>query len=384
MRLLLLTSVYPSPRRPVKGVFNQQLVAALRAAGDDVRVVVPVPWTDLLVTRPTASPAREARYRVWWYPPRVAHPTHHRWMARSIRSTVTAATRDWQPDLVAGYWTHPDGTVALQAARQLGVPGVLLVGGSDIHLLAKDPSRRQVIVDTLREARRVITVGHPLRDAVIALGADADHVGTFTRGVDTARFHPGAADDARAALRLPLDRPIAVWVGRMVPVKGLDVLLDAWRAIAQHPSRPLLCLVGDGAERRPLQRSVADLGDAVRFIGNTPHAQLGDWYRAADVNLLPSRSEGIPNVLLEGLACGTPFIASNVGSVASLAADSCVLVPPGDRAALGDALLRWAEIPPMSRRVTVAIDDRDTATAALRQQFADVIGAGDQHLQPVA
>ncbi|HEY4099464.1 MAG TPA: glycosyltransferase [Gemmatimonadales bacterium] len=384
MRLLLLTSVYPSPRRPVKGVFNQQLVAALRAAGDDVRVVVPVPWTDLLVTRPTAPAAHETRYRVWWYPPRMAHRTHHRWMARSVLASVTAATRDWQPDLVAGYWTHPDGTVALHAARRLGVPGVLLVGGSDIHLLAKDRSRRKVIVDTLRDARRVITVGHPLRDAVIALGVDADHVGTFTRGVDTARFHPGAADHARAALGLPLDRPIAVWVGRMVPVKGVDVLLDAWHAIARHPSHPLLCLVGDGAGRRSLERRAADLGDTVRFIGNTPHAQLGDWYRAADVNLLPSRSEGIPNVLLEGLACGAPFIASDVGSVSSLVVDSCVLVPPGDRTALADALRHWAEIPPMSRRVTVAIDDRATATAALRRQFADVIGATDPHLQPIA
>ncbi|HEY3933841.1 MAG TPA: glycosyltransferase [Gemmatimonadales bacterium] len=384
MRLLLVTSVYPSPRRPVKGVFNQQLVSALRAAGDDVRVVVPIPWTDLLLTRPAAPPAPQTRYPVWWYPPRVAHQTHHRWMAHRVLPAIDAATSDWRPDVVVGYWTHPDGTVALQGAKRLAVPGVILAGGSDIHLLTRDPARRPVILETLHAANRVVTVGISLREAVIALGVDPAAIGAFTRGVDLTRFHPGPAHMARNALGLPADRPIALWVGRMVPVKGLDLLVEAWRTVTQHPARPLLCLVGDGAERRNLERRSAEYGDSIWFVGNVRHDQLADWYRAADVVVLPSRSEGIPNVLLEGLACGTPFIASDVGGVRSLASDPSVVVPPGDTAALARALEGWAEIPPMTRRSSAQVADASTAVEGLRRQFSELIALSDRPLEPVA
>ncbi len=75
------------------------------------------------------------------------------------------------------------------------------------------------------------------------------------------------------------------------------------------------------------------------FAGSVAHGRLGDWYRAADLTVLPSRSEGVPNVLLESLACGTPFVASRVGGVPALAPDPRALVPPGDAGALADALL---------------------------------------------
>jgi teichuronic acid biosynthesis glycosyltransferase TuaC len=379
--LLLITSSYPSPRRPTKGTFNHDLVTALRGAGDEVRVVVPVPWTDLFRARKTASPIEGVNYATWWYPPRVGHADYHRWMARPILGAVRQATQAWRPELVLGYWTHPDGTVALSAARTLGIPGALLVGGSDVNVLTQDPRRRRIIVDTLRAADRVFAVGDALRQSIIALGVPADHVATFERGIDHELFNPGTPREARNRLQLPLDRPIVMWVGRMVPVKGLDILLKSWVSVSKHHARPLLLLIGDGEERPSLQEQATRFGDAVRFVGSVGHDALPDWYRAADCVVLPSRSEGIPNVLLEGLACGTPFVASAVGGVPALANPESRTVPAEQAAALATALTERIALPPMTHRACVAVIDRRSATADLRRDLRAMLEPADRHTE---
>jgi glycosyltransferase involved in cell wall biosynthesis len=165
-------------------------------------------------------------------------------------------------------------------------------------------------------------------------------VSVVRRGVDRQRFSPGDKAEARRRLGLPAEQKVLLWVGRMVPVKGLDVLLKALTLLPPDEA-PLTVLVGDGAERRALEaaaRSGLPQG-AVRFVGGVPHAELPSWYRAADLMVLPSRSEGVPNVLLEALACGTGFLASDVGSVRELASDpGRELVPAGDPVALASGI----------------------------------------------
>src|SRR5262249_25688751 len=94
------------------------------------------------------------------------------------------------------------------------------------------------------------------------------------------------------------------------------------------------------------------LSDFVHFAGAVGQEQLPDWYRAADVTVLPSRSEGIPNVLRESLACGTPFVASQVGGIPEIADEAtCRLVPPEDANALANAVVEvlsrpaWGMVP---------------------------------------
>jgi teichuronic acid biosynthesis glycosyltransferase TuaC len=373
MRLLLLTARYPSRRRPTTATFNRELVAGLREAGDDVRVVAPVAWTDLLLASSTGTAEPEVSYPIWWYPPRMAQASHHRWMQRTVLPTIARLTATWRPDLMLAYWTHPDGTVALEAARRLQIPAALLVGGSDILVLTRTPARRAIIIETLRRADRVLAVGSALRQNILALGVPPEQVGVFHRGVDTTRFHPGDPLAARARLSLPLDRPVFVWVGRMVAVKGLDVLFDAWNRIRDHATRPLLLLIGDGEQRNSLQRRAASWSDTVRFIGPVAHAELPDWYRAADAVLLPSRSEGVPNVLLESLACGTPFIASDVGGVRELADRVSVVVPPDNAAALAAALVERLRQPVLSLHAEGAVPARSEAVAALREELRSLI-----------
>src|SRR5262249_20192692 len=102
-----------------------------------------------------------------------------------------------------------------------------------------------------------------------------------------------------------------------------------------------LVAVGDGPLRPDLERQAAASGlcGRVRFIGSRPWSELPDWYRAADVFCLPSHSEGVPNVLLEASACGTPWVASQVGGIPEIAnLGVSRLVPPNTPPALAAAL----------------------------------------------
>jgi glycosyltransferase involved in cell wall biosynthesis len=128
----------------------------------------------------------------------------------------------------------------------------------------------------------------------------------------------------------------------MVPVKGLDVLLDACSELVRRGVDFHLHLLGEGPLRPALEAQCAALGLCrhITFAGGMAHERLADWYRAADLTVLASHSEGIPNVLLESLACGTQFIATRVGGIPEIAHGQISPLPPaGDAAALAEAII---------------------------------------------
>jgi len=363
MRLLFITNIFPSPLLPTKGPFNFQLVRAL-SRRHQVRVVAPLAWTDELAARrkgarlppgrrsePEAPPGGQGEHPRYYFTPKILRGQYGRFMWHSVRRVVLSQLDKFQPDVVLGYWVHPDGEVAVRAARLAGVPSAVIVGGSDVLLLAQSPGRRRRILKVLHATDAVIPVSDDLKTKLIGIGIAADKVHVVPRGVDSDRFSPGSRDDSRRKLNIRPDARVVVWVGRMVPVKGLDVLLDACgRLLHGAGALPFhLYLVGDGPLRETLSHRAVKLGVAggVSFVGAVPHSELVDWYRAADLTVLPSRSEGVPNVLRESLACGTPFVASAVGGIPEIADDAtCRLVPPEDPASLAAALARAIECRP--------------------------------------
>jgi glycosyltransferase involved in cell wall biosynthesis len=349
VKLLLVTTVFPSPLQPEKGAFNHEMVRSF-GSSHAVQVIAPIPWPVVWrawrqgVSWDTARRFGnvDVRHPVYGYTPYALRSCYGGFFRWSIRRAVDESLRDYSPDVVAGYWAHPDGYAALAIARRLGVPCVIMVGGSDVLLLGQQPRRGRLIREVLQGADAIVTVSEDLRQAVLRWSVPADKVHVVCRGVDLARFTPGNRDEARQRLGIAPRDPMLLWVGHMVPVKGLDLLLEAC-AIAAAKTPFHLYLVGDGPLRAELQRrcSVLSIADRVSFAGAVSHASLPDWYRAADWTVLSSRSEGIPNVLLESAACGTPFIAPRVGGIPEVA-DLLVdrIVPPNDPAALAEAICR--------------------------------------------
>lgn len=350
MHVLFVSETFPDADDPARGSYNVALCRAL-AVGHRVKAIAPRGWQDMLrrrcrARRYAASPAAahagiDCRFPTFWYTPGMRHAKHGAAMWRSIEATVGKIQAAHPIDAVLSYWAHPDGEAGLMAARLAGVPHAVIVGGSDVLLLPQREDRRRAVCQVLNNSDAVITVSEGLRTAVIQLGVDPFRAQTIYRGIDADRFHPGDRAAARRRLGLPADRAVLLWVGRMVEVKRLDVLIAACRALQQQGVEFTLCLAGDGPQRAGVEQLVRQHGltEQVRFIGSVRHEHLAEWYRAADAAVLSSRSEGLPNVLRESLACGTPFAATDVGSIGEISDPAWSrLSPAGDPGGLARAI----------------------------------------------
>lgn len=345
MRILFLSSEFPGPHDPLRAVFNLRMCEAL-ATSHAVRVVSPVAWTERWKRgRPadagSALSTSAVSYATYYFPPRMLHSERGTFMWWSLRRHLLDVAATWQPDAIFSYWAYPDGEAALRLARRLGVPVVQIVGGSDVLLARPGTRRLERVRHVLTSADAVVAIGQHLARAIVDLGVAPERVYPVYRPVDPNLFSPGSRTQARAALGLPELSPIAVWAGRFVPVKGLDVLVRALDAVRRREPRVLLVMIGEGPEMSRIQELVdaLDLASHVRFVGPVSPDALGAWYRAADLFVLPSISEGVPNVLLEAKACGLPFAASAVGGIPEIAEPELDrLVPPGDAEALARAV----------------------------------------------
>lgn len=358
MRLLFLSNSFPNALSATRGTFNLSLWRAV-AAEHHVRVVSPVSWIEEFAARRCGhslgdrtlnfEPQLTATYPRFWYPPRCLRPWYGSYLWWSIERHLKREITDFRPDAIVSYWAHPDGEAAVRAGKWAGIPAVTMVGGSDVLLLGRSGSRRRAILSVLKSADAVVPVSRNIAHTLIADGLPAAKIRVIPRGVNRDVFHPGDSNQARTNLNLPRDRPLLVAVGRLVPVKGFDILIDAVQLLVRrrsdnpvpHVANVLCCIVGSGELHGKLSAQIErhDLQEHVRLVGAQGQQELADWYRAADYTVLSSHSEGIPNVLLESLCCGTPFVATRVGGVADIADERYHdLVPPGNAAALATAL----------------------------------------------
>ena len=273
-----------------------------------------------------------------------------RFRPQSLGRRLLAASRrglrdvghGWTPDLVVSYWLYPDAWAAQQLADSHRARHATIVGGSDVLQLPSDPLRGAYARDVLQRCDAALAVSEQLVRAIESVEPQA-HAVVWSQGIRTETLFPGPADRARRELRLPPDGPVFLWVGRMVEVKRLDRLLDAFAMLKPNtgdaPHR--LVLVGDGPSRAAAEAHAATIGVAHRvvFAGAIAPAELGPWYRACDAVVISSDSEGLPNVLREGLACGRPFASSDVGGISEIGDDGCrVLSDAGSAASLADAM----------------------------------------------
>jgi D-inositol-3-phosphate glycosyltransferase len=205
-------------------------------------------------------------------------------------------------------------------------------------------------------------------------------------GVEHAFFAPGERSGARAAIDLPVDVPVILFVGRIQPLKGPDVAIRALHELGRRDA--LLLIVGgasgnegDGEVARAHQL-VDELGlhDRVRFVPPQPHHILSSYYRAADVVIVPSRSESFGLVALEAAACGIPVVASAVGGLQSLVDDGVngFLIERRDPAEFAAAITRILDDPLLAASMSVASAARakrytwSFAAARLRRLYTDL------------
>ena len=307
LRVLTLASLFPNGARPEQGVFvARQTHALARQPGVAVEVVAPLGlplWP--LSLHPRYAPLRNLPRRED-IDGLTVHRPHHRVrpglgqaktaarMAAALLPLLHEIRERFAFDLIDAEYFWPDGPAAMRLAEALGVPFSIKARGSDIHYWGAQPEIGAQIVAAGRAAAGLLAVSGALKADMAALGMPAANIRVHHTGIELDRFKPDPAHRPGKAL---------ICVGHLIPRKGQEIALAA---LAGLPDASLT-LVGDGPDRARLETLARTLGVAerVRFLGARPHAELPGLLAAADVLILPTASEGLANVWVEALACGT-------------------------------------------------------------------------------
>jgi len=346
LKILLLNSEYP-PIGGGAGNATANLARELSGLGHEVTVVT-TRYGSFLHDEWQAG-AAGSRFRLY----RV--PALRRRMERSgaleqaifiLGATwgTVGLMRRWKPDAMIAFFGVPSGMVVfLLQLWYRNIPYIVSLRGGDV------PGFRpydfalyhRIIAPILRlvwhRAAAVVANSQGLRALALAFDRKTP-IQIIPNGVDIQRFAP----ETHARQWQP---PRLLFVGRVVYQKGLDLLLEALAGLKSEPWQ--LTVVGDGSQRKPLQDQAQQLGiaDRIQFAGWLSSEQLIPLYQQANLFVFPSRHEGMPNAVLEAMACGLPVIATKIAGNEELIVSggeaisaTGILVPPEDVSALRTAL----------------------------------------------
>jgi glycosyltransferase involved in cell wall biosynthesis len=328
LRILFVSNLFPNSFDPSRGLFSINQLLALRELGCEFKVIAPVasfplrrsPWAE----EAGRLPSREtyADFDVYhpkaWYLPLNRGPLNADLFRWSIRRTVDRLCAEHRPEVLWGSFAFPDGVAVAGIARRRGLPLVVSLLGSDINLNLKYSGRRKVILHSLKQASLVLAKSRALKDIVVSLGVPAETVALDYNGVDQETFRPSAREPACRECGVDPSRRRILFVGNFVDVKNIPTLIRAFAAVVADAGDPVdLVLVGDGPLKAELVALAESLGvrDRVILPGSLTHRRVSTWMAASDLLCLPSKNEGVPNVVLEGLASGLPVVASDVGGI---------------------------------------------------------------------
>jgi glycosyltransferase involved in cell wall biosynthesis len=320
LKLLFVSNLFPDIAEPYRGLDNATLLHHL-ADRWEIRV---------LAIRPTLSPFRawhpreqdatfSPEYIAVPYVPKIGSRWNHRLMARSLRGRLLKLREQFAFDVVLSSWIFPDSCAISELAQELDFPFVAIAQGSDVHQYLQIPARREIIARLLPHAASVITRSGELARLLADAGLPRERLHTIYNGVDLELFRPSDRTAAQRQLGLPANAPLILFVGNFYPIKNPFIPPMALRAMRpeQFKVPPVLVMIGGGGLADPIRRCAAQLGvkDRVILPGRIDAAGVAHYMQAADVLLLTSKNEGVPNVILEAFASGLPIVASRVGGI---------------------------------------------------------------------
>ena len=360
LRVLSISTLFPSPQRPAFGKFVANQMRAVAATG----------VADLTLVNPIGLPpwplSRSARYRKLEETPErseqggvaVLHPRFRLIPRIGGDSTPVRIAKALLPlvqelhaakpfDLVDAQFFFPDGPAAAIVAQALGLPLSIKARGSDIHFWGGRPRARAQMLAAAQQAAGLLAVSDALARDMAALGMPAARIAVHYTGLDRERFHPMERQAARALvsaipeLGITDEGPLLVTPGALIPIKGQRLAIGA---LAQLPGAHL-ALAGTGEDEPALRDYARSLGldERVQFLGQVSHDLLPQLFSAADAVVLPSEREGLANVWVEALACGAPLVIPDIGGarevIASPSAGRIAAREPGAIAAAVQDLL---------------------------------------------
>jgi glycosyltransferase involved in cell wall biosynthesis len=262
-----------------------------------------------------------------------------------------------KPDLVHAFSLFSPLTTAVAYKRFSRTPVVvkILRGGrlGDMFRLQHKFLGVRRLADFRRSVDTFISISQEISDELEAAQIAESKISYIPNGVDTDHFQlvtPEVKRKIRKQLDLP-PGPLVVFTGRLVPEKGVGLLLDAWSSVRRSYPEAVLVIVGEGDLRGQLQEGAED---GVYFTGGVEDVR--PYLQSADLFILPSSDEGLSNAMLEGMAAGLGVIATEVGGAPDLIKhqENGWLIPPGEVGAISDSITSLLDAPGAVRKMGLA------------------------------
>lgn len=357
LRVLHVSQQFPCEAYPALGVMVQNSVRALAPLVDQ-SVLAPRPYTLPIPGFPYGRlaqlPARRIESGYWVHRPHYLYLVPKRWLYPQAGPAMARAFKRYAeqlgpPDVIHAHWSYPDGWAARALRDLFGCKLVVHARGTLERVIAQQGPRFRALVATpLQAADAVIANSEALQRDCLELGVSADKLSVIPNGVDLRLFTPADKSESKRALGLHPQRMLLLYCGNLRPVKGVDLLSQALPELCAARPELDVALVGSGELAATLAREHAALIETgrVRMTGALPQSEVARYMQAADLLVLPSRSEARGNVILEALASRTPVAAAEVGGIPELMRESHgLLFAPGDPRALLRALLTLTAAP---------------------------------------
>ena len=368
-RVVMVASSYPRFEGDTVGTFMAPIAHGVAARGHEVHVVLPWhprwqrPLREGGVTYHLFRYAPAAALNVFGYAGALEADERLRLAAMAAAPAALFAgwrraqkvARDVRATVLHGHWVVPGGAIAAAAAGDR--PLVVSLHGSDAFVAERHRIIGAVARRVLARAGAVTACSEDLRRRAVTLGAHESRTVTVPYGVDVGRFrpNPSAREASRSEWGVPPDAEVVFALGRLVRKKGFEYLLEAVAALAGRRPRLRLVLAGEGDLAGELRGRIAAhrIEAHVVLTGTLSHSRVPSALAASDVVAVPSvrddagNVDGLPNVVLEALASGTPVVATSAGGIAAVVRDgqTGLLVGERDVAGLAAALERLLDHP---------------------------------------
>ena len=247
--------------------------------------------------------------------------------------------RKYNPDIIHAFFGIPSGLLAYFVTRKYHMPYIVSLRGSDVPYY--DPYRfeklypiiKSIIKRVWKNANKVIANSEGLKKLALKTDSTAE-IEVIPNGIDLSQFTPSTNKNA--------DELEILTVGRAVKRKGFQYLIMALPEIISRAAVPFhVTIVGTGPYLQELIKLTEEIGveEYVQFLGLVDHNEVHNVYQGADVFILPSLAEGMPNVILEAMASGLPIITTDTGGTKELVNDNGIIIPLRDSKAIADAIL---------------------------------------------
>lgn len=242
-------------------------------------------------------------------------------------------------DVIFAQWALA-GLVAVAVSTVYKKPVILTTRGADVNMAIKNYLYKKILTLVLSKCKFITSNNEDLINKINSLGIKKTTV--IRNGVDTEKFCPRNKKELRKKFGLPTDKKIILFVGWLIPRKGVNYLINAIPDVVKENKDVLFLILGEGPMRNELELLISELniGLFVRFVGSKKPEEVPYWLSASDILVLPSLAEGMPNVVLEAMASEVPVVATRVSGTPELVKDGVngYLIAPESSEEIADKL----------------------------------------------